>query len=199
MRLLHIDLETYSSVNLQKAGLYKYVQSPDFQILLFAYSFDGGAVNVIDCARGEQLPEHITAALGDPNVKKAAHNAAFEIYCLNKFFHSPVCQWHCTMVHSLYCGFPASLDAAGRAMGLPEDKRKMGVGKQLIRYFCVPCTPTARNGGRTRNLPIMIPQSGSFLRITAARTWRQRQRSTGDWRDIPFRNRNGRTGSWTSI
>lgn len=153
MRLLHIDLETYSSVNLQKAGLYKYVQSPDFQILLFAYSFDGGAVNVIDCARVEQLPEHITAALGDPNVKKAAHNAAFEIYCLNKFFHSPVCQWHCTMVHSLYCGFPASLDAAGRAMGLPEDKRKMGVGKQLIRYFCVPCTPTARNGGRTRNLP----------------------------------------------
>ena len=128
MRLLHIDLETYSSVNLQKAGLYKYVQSPDFQILLFAYSFDGGAVNVIDCARGEQLPEHITAALGDPDVKKTAHNAAFEIYCLNKFFHSPVCQWHCTMVHSLYCGFPASLDAGGRPMGLPVDKRKMGVG-----------------------------------------------------------------------
>lgn len=153
MRILHIDLETYSSVNIKKAGLYKYVQSPDFQILLFAYSFDWGPVEIIDCACGERIPEHITAMLGDPNVTKMAHNAAFEIYCLNKFFYSPVYQWHCTMIHSLYCGFPASLDAAGRAMGLPEDKRKMGVGKQLIRYFCTPCVPTARNGGRVRNLP----------------------------------------------
>lgn len=153
MRILHIDLETYSSVDLKKAGLYKYVQSPDFQILLFAYAFDGSAVSVIDCASGERIPENVIQALGDPDVEKAAHNAAFEIYCLNRFFYSPVSQWHCTMVHSLYCGFPASLDAVGKAMGLPEDRRKMGVGKQLIRYFCVPCTPTARNGGRTRNLP----------------------------------------------
>lgn len=153
MRSLHIDLETYSSVDLKKAGLYKYVQSPDFQILLFAYSVDGGAVSIIDCACGEQIPETILSALSDPAVEKAAHNAAFEIYCLNKFFYSPISQWHCTMVHSLYCGFPASLDAVGKAMRLPEDKRKMGVGKQLIRYFCVPCTPTTRNGGRTRNLP----------------------------------------------
>nr|WP_296484685.1 DNA polymerase [uncultured Acetatifactor sp.] len=153
MKVLHIDLETYSSVDLKKAGLYKYVQSPDFQILLFAYSVDGGTVNIIDCACGEQLPAELITALADPKVEKVAHNAAFEIYCLNKFFYSPVSQWHCTMVHSLYCGFPASLDAAGKAMGLPKDRRKMGVGKQLIRYFCVPCTPTARNGGRTRNLP----------------------------------------------
>ena len=153
MKALHIDLETYSSVDLKKAGLYKYVQSPDFQILLFAYSADGGTVNIIDCACGEQIPAELITALADPKVEKAAHNAAFEIYCLNKFFYSPICQWHCTMVHSLYCGFPASLDAAGKAMGLPEDRRKMGVGKQLIRYFCVPCTPTARNGGRIRNLP----------------------------------------------
>lgn len=153
MKALHIDLETYSSVDIKKAGLYRYVQSPDFQILLFAYSVDGGAVGIIDCASGERIPEDIIRALGDPTVEKVAHNAAFEIYCLNRFFYSPACQWHCTMVHSLYCGFPASLGAAGRAMGLPEDKRKMGVGKQLIRYFCVPCTPTARNGGRSRNLP----------------------------------------------
>ena len=153
MRILHIDLETYSSVDIKKAGLYKYVQSPDFQILLFAYAFDWGPVEIIDCACGEQIPESIIAMLGDPDVTKMAHNAAFEIYSLNKFFHSPVCQWHCTMVHSLYCGFPASLDAVGRAMQLPEDRRKMGVGKQLIRYFCVPCAPTTRNGGRTRNLP----------------------------------------------
>lgn len=153
MRILHIDLETYSSVDIRKAGLYKYVQSPDFQILLFAYALDQGAVKIVDCACGETVPEEIAAMLGDPNVTKMAHNAAFEIYCLNKFFHSPACQWHCTMVHALYCGFPASLDAVGRAMGLSEDKRKMGVGKQLIRYFCTPCTPTTRNGGRTRNLP----------------------------------------------
>ena len=153
MRILHIDLETYSSVDIKKAGLYKYVQSPDFQILLFAYAFDLGPVEIIDCACGEHIPEEIAVMLGDPKVTKTAHNAAFEIYCLNKFFHSPVCQWSCTMVHSLYCGFPASLDAVGRAMGLPEDKRKMGVGKQLIRYFCTPCTPTTRNGLRTRNLP----------------------------------------------
>lgn len=153
MRILHVDLETYSSVDIKKAGLYKYVQSPDFQILLFAYALDWGPVEIIDCACGEGIPENIIAMLSDPSVVKVAHNAAFEVCCLNKSFYSPTCQWHCTMVHSLYCGFPASLDAVGKAMGLPEDKRKMGVGKQLIRYFCVPCTPTARNGGRTRNLP----------------------------------------------
>ena len=133
MRTLHIDLETYSSVDIKKAGLYKYVQSPDFQILLFAYALDQGPVEVIDCACGEPIPEGIAAMLGDPEVTKVAHNAAFEIYCLNRRFHSPVCQWHCTMVHALYCGFPASLDAAGRAMGLPEDRRKMGVGKEWVR------------------------------------------------------------------
>ncbi len=153
MSILHIDLETYSGVDIKKAGLYKYVQSPDFQILLFAYAFDQGPVEIIDCACGERIPPGVIAMLSDPDVTKAAHNAAFEMYCLGKFFSSPVCQWHCTMVHSLYCGFPASLDAAGRAMGLPEDRRKMGIGKQLVRYFCTPCVPTAKNGGRTRNLP----------------------------------------------
>lgn len=153
MRTLHIDLETFSSVNLTKAGLYKYVQSPDFQILLFAYSFDYGPVQIIDCAQGERIPAEVIYALADPDAIKVAHNAAFEINCLNRFFVSPVDQWQCTMVHALYCGFPGSLDAAGKAMGLKEDKRKMGVGKQLIRYFCIPCAPTARNGMRTRNLP----------------------------------------------
>lgn len=164
MRTLHIDLETYSGVSLQKAGLYKYVQSPDFQILLFAYSFDGGPVGIIDCAGGERIPADIAAALCDPEVRKVAHNAAFEIYCLNRFFSSPVCQWHCTMEHSLYCGFPASLDAAGRAMGLPEDRRKMGVGRHLIRYFCTPCTPAAKNGWRVRNLPRHDPARWQLFR-----------------------------------
>lgn len=152
MRTLHIDLETYSSVSI-KSGLYKYVQSPDFEILLFAYSYDYEPVSIIDCAQGEPIPAHILHDLNNPNVTKTAHNAAFEIYCLSKFYPTQIYQWHCTMIHSLYCGFPASLDAVGKAMGFTEDKRKMGVGKSLIRYFCVPCAPSKTNGGRTRNLP----------------------------------------------
>ncbi len=164
MRTLHIDLETYSSVDLKKSGLYKYVQSPDFQILLFAYAFDQEPVQVIDCAQGEQVPEEISAALGSINTKKTAHNAAFEINCLNKFFYSPVEQWSCSMVHALYCGFPGSLEGAGRALGLEEGRQKMGVGKQLIRYFCMPCTPTDRNGGRTRNLPHHDPEKWGLFK-----------------------------------
>lgn len=153
MKTLHIDLETYSSVSI-KSGLYKYVQSPDFEILLFAYSYDYEPVKIIDCAQGERIPAGIIADLNDPNVKKVAHNAAFEIYSLQKFYATAIYQWHCTMVHALYCGFPASLENVGSAMGFPEDKRKMGIGKSLIRYFCIPCAPTRTNGGRTRNLPI---------------------------------------------
>ncbi|MED9903547.1 MAG: DNA polymerase [Lachnospiraceae bacterium] len=153
MRTLHIDLETYSSVPI-KSGLYKYVQSPDFEILLFAYSYDYEPVRIIDVAQGEQIPGDIIADLNNPNVKKVAHNAAFEIYCLSKFYATQTYQWHCTMVHALYCGFPASLDAVGNAMGFSEDKRKMSVGKSLIRYFCIPCTPSRTNGGRTRNMPV---------------------------------------------
>lgn len=152
MKTLHIDLETYSSISI-KSGLYKYVQSPDFEILLFAYSYDYEPVQIIDLALGEQIPASIIDDLNNPNVKKTAHNAAFEIYCLSKFFATQICQWHCTMIHALYCGFPASLDAVGKAMGFAEDKRKMGVGKSLIRYFCVPCAPSRTNGGRTRNFP----------------------------------------------
>ena len=152
MKTLHIDLETYSSICI-KSGLYKYVQSPDFEILLFAYSYDYEPVQIIDLALGEQIPASIIDDLNNPNVKKTAHNAAFEIYCLSKFFATQICQWHCTMIHALYCGFPASLDAVGKAMGFAEDKRKMGVGKSLIRYFCVPCAPSRTNGGRTRNFP----------------------------------------------
>lgn len=153
MKTLHIDLETYSSISI-KSGLYKYVQSPDFEILLFAYSYDYEPVKIIDCAQGDRIPAEIIADLNNLNVKKVAHNAAFEIYSLQKFYATEICQWHCTMVHALYCGFPASLESAGSAMGFPEDKRKMGIGKSLIRYFCIPCAPSRTNGGRTRNLPI---------------------------------------------
>lgn len=152
MRHLSMDIETYSDVDIGKAGLYKYVQSPDFQILLCAYSFDGGPVRVIDLASGEEIPENIVSALKDPGVVKRAYNAAFEWYCLSKFYETYISQWQCTMLHGLYCGYAAGLDAIGKALGLSQDKKKMAAGKALVRYFCLPCKPTKSNGGRTRNL-----------------------------------------------
>ena len=151
MRTLHIDLETYSDIDITKAGLYKYVQSPAFEILLFAYSYDYDPVRIIDLAAGEQIPDRIVQDLNDPNVKKTAHNAAFEINCIMKYFQTQICQWHCTMVHAYYCGLPGQLGQLGKALGLPEGRQKMAVGKQLIKYFCVPCTPTKNNYGRMRN------------------------------------------------
>lgn len=159
MHDLNIDIETYSSVSLTKAGVCKYCQSPDFQILLFAYSLDGGEVQVIDLAMGETLPPWLAAALADRKYRKHAYNAAFEWICLSKAFGPlPLEQWRCTMVHALYCGYPAGLDAVGKALGLPEDKQKQAVGKALIRYFCMPCAPTKSNGGRLRNFPRHDPE-----------------------------------------
>lgn len=152
---LSIDLETYSSVPIKSAGLYKYVQSPDFTILLFAYSVDGSESEVVDLAQGEILPDWLYRAVLSEEYIKHAHNAAFEWYCLSKFYGTvlPIEQWRDTMLHCLYCGFPASLDAAGKALGLPTEKQKLSTGKALIRYFCIPCSATKANGGRTRNLP----------------------------------------------
>lgn len=164
MRELSIDIETYSSIDIGKAGLYKYAQSEDFEILLFAYSIDNGPVNIIDLAQGEQLPEEIITALSDKSVIKTAYNAAFEWYCLNRFWKTPIDQWRCTMVKGLYCGYPAGLKAIGEAIGLSEDKKKLATGKALIRYFCVPCKPTKTNGGRTRNLPKHEPEKWAIFK-----------------------------------
>lgn len=153
MRHLSIDIETFSSVNIKKAGLYKYVQSPDFQILLFAYSWDGGPVEIVDLAQGESLPMEVIHALYDPQVIKHAYNAPFEWYCINSVMHSPIEQWRCTMLHGLYCGYTAGLAATAVALGLPEDKRKMGIGNALIKVFCTPTKPSKANGQRTRTLP----------------------------------------------
>ncbi len=151
---LSIDIETRSSVDISKAGLYKYAQSSDFGVLLFAYKMDKEDVKIIDLACGEHISPKIIDALRDPSVIKHAYNAAFEWYCLNQVgYETPIDQWRCTMMHGLYCGYTAGLGATGKAIGLPEDKRKMAVGKALIRYFCVPCKPTKSNGGRTWNLP----------------------------------------------
>lgn len=154
MDTLHIDIETYSSVDITKSGLYKYVQSLDFEVLLLAYARNEEPVNIIDLAQGEQVPLEISCLLRDPSVAKMAHNAAFEWYCLSKAFGAlPLDQWYCTMAHALYRGYPASLGAVGKALGLEQSKQKLAAGKALIRKFCVPCRPTKTNGGRMRNLP----------------------------------------------
>lgn len=164
IRTLSIDIETFSSVDIKKAGLYKYVQSPDFEILLFAYSVNGGPTQVVDLAQGEQIPPDIIAALGDPNVTKHAYNAAFEWYCLSKFFHTPLDQWRCTMIHGLYCGYTAGLDATAKALGLPQEKQKMSIGSSLIKLFCTPTTPNKKNGGRTRTLPHHEPEKWNLFK-----------------------------------
>lgn len=151
---LSIDLETYSTVSIVAAGSYRYILDPSFEILLFAYSLDGMPVEVIDVASGQVIPLWLKNALKNSLYIKHAYNAAFEWFALSKYLGwLPPDQWRDTMLHALYCGYPASLDAAGRAMGLPEDKKKLTTGKALIRYFCVPCKPSNANGNRTRNLP----------------------------------------------
>lgn len=173
MRNIEIDIETYSSVSLPKCGVYKYAESPDFEILLFGYSIDGGKVRTIDLACGEEIPADILDALADDSVTKWAFNAQFERVCLSRYladmgispdpFHdnhplSRECarflnpgSWRCSMVWSAYMGLPLSLEGVGAVLGL--EKQKLTEGKDLIRYFSVPCNPTKSNGGRTRNLP----------------------------------------------
>lgn len=162
---LSIDLETYSEVSIGKAGPYRYILDPSFEILLFAYSLDGMPVEVIDVASGQIIPLWLKNALKNPLYIKHAYNAAFEWFALSKYLGwLPPDQWRDTMLHALYCGYPASLDAAGKAMGLPEDKKKLTTGKALIRYFCVPCKPSNANGNRTRNLPKHDPDKWKLFK-----------------------------------
>lgn len=162
---LSIDIETYSSVDIKKAGAQRYVASDDFEILLFAYSLDREPVQIIDLAQGEQLPYWLLNALTNPDYVKHAYNAPFEFACLSKVYGPLIpSQWRCTMFQGLYCGFTAGLDATGKALGLPSDKQKMAVGKSLIRFFCVPCRATRTNGGRTRNLPQHDPEKWQLFK-----------------------------------
>jgi DNA polymerase len=172
MNYMNLDLETFSDVDLKKSGVYKYAESPNFEILLFGYAVDGGEVQVIDITRGEEVPQEIIKALIDDSVIKYSFNCSFERICISvwlcrnypQYFNryginrdmgekylEPTA-WHCTMVWSAYLGLPLSLVGVGAVLGL--DKQKMEEGKNLIRYFCIPCAPTKANGGRTRNLPI---------------------------------------------
>lgn len=172
MKSISIDIETFSSYDLQKSGVYKYVESPDFEILLFGYSIDGGTVKTIDLASGESIPEDVIKALQDDGVTKWAFNAQFERICLSAYLskqgitldskylnpHS----WKCSMVWSAYMGLPLSLEGVGAVLGL--EKQKISEGKDLIRYFSVPCKKTKSNGGRSRNLPIHDPEKWSRYR-----------------------------------
>nr|DAX95416.1 MAG TPA: DNA polymerase I [Caudoviricetes sp.] len=151
MQHLSIDIETYSDVSIKDSGVYKYVESDNFEILLFAYSLDGANVQIIDLAAGEKIPDEIIKLMKSPDCIKHAYNAAFEFICLSKFYELDIRQWQCTMIHGLYCGYTAGLGITAGVLGLPQDKQKDLKGKNLIRYFCVPCNPTKTNGGRTRN------------------------------------------------
>lgn len=158
VRTLSIDIETYSDVDLSKSGVYQYASSPAFEILLFGYAVDGGDARVVDLACGEQIPDEVICALSDASVAKWAFNAMFERVCLSNFLGEWLEPegWHCTMVWSATLGLPLSLESAGAVLGL--EKQKLAEGKDLIRYFCVPCKPTKVNGGRTRNLPGHDPE-----------------------------------------
>lgn len=161
MQTLFIDLETYSDQPLAKTGVYRYVESPDFEILLFAYSVDGGPVQQIDLACGEKIPSEVLSALEDETVTKWAFNANFERICLSRFLDYPTGDylepdsWKCSMVWAAYMGLPLSLEGTGAVLGL--EKQKLSEGKDLIKYFCQPCAPTKSNGQRTRNLPKHSP------------------------------------------
>ena len=168
MKTLSIDIETYSTVDLAKSGVYRYVESPEFEILLFGYSVDGGDVRVVDLAEGEVIPADVLKALEDETTLKWAFNANFERICLSRHLGFPTGnyldpkQWRCSMVWSAVMGLPLSLEGVGLVLGL--EKQKLKEGKDLIRYFCQPCNPTATNGMRTRNLPVHSPEKWSSFK-----------------------------------
>ena len=168
-RVLEMDIESFSDVDLIKCGVYAYADSPAFEILLFAWSFDGGETQIIDLAQGEQLPAEVEEAIFDVSVTKTAYNANFERTCLSKYFgkYIPPESWHCSAVQAAMLALPRSLEDVGRVLGL--DEQKMKEGKELIRYFCVPCKPTKANGGRTRNLPCHAPEKWELFKTYCKR------------------------------
>lgn len=154
---LFIDIETYSSVDIKESGAYKYIESPDFEILIVGYALDNGPVNIIDLAQGEEMPEEFEEALLDPECIKVAHNAVFERLSFKRVgYNVPAEQWYCTSVKAAYCGLPLSLDGVSKALNLTD--KKLDTGKALIKYFSCPCKATRINGMRTRNYPEHAPE-----------------------------------------
>ena len=173
MKTLSIDIETYSDIPLQKTGVYRYCESPNFEILLFGYSIDSGPVQVVDLACGEHIPKEVLAALEDDSVIKWAFNAAFERVCLSRYLGYPTGEyldpesWHCSMFWAATMGLPLSLEGVGAVLGL--EKQKLTEGKELIKYFCQPCLPTKANGQRTRNRPFHAPDKWELFKRYNAR------------------------------
>lgn len=168
-RILEVDIETYSNVDLIKCGVYAYADSPAFEVLLFAYSFDGGETQIVDLAQGEELSTEVESAIFDDSITKTAFNANFERTCLSKYFRkrlSPA-SWHCSAVQAAMLALPRSLEDVGAVFGL--ERQKMKEGKDLIRYFCIPCKPTKANGGRTRNLPCHAPEKWELFKTYCVR------------------------------
>lgn len=168
-RILEVDIETYSNVDLIKCGVYAYADSPAFEVLLFAYSFDGGETQIVDLAQGEELSTEVESAIFDDSITKTAFNANFERTCLSKYFRkrlSPA-SWHCSAVQAAMLALPRSLEDVGAVLGL--ERQKMKEGKDLIRYFCIPCKPTKANGGRTRNLPCHAPEKWELFKTYCVR------------------------------
>lgn len=168
MKTLSIDLETYSSADIGKTGVYRYAEAPDFEVLLFGYSVDGATPQLVDLASGEQIPNEVLSALTDPSVTKWAFNASFERVCLSRYLGLPSGtylepkQWRCSMIWSAYLGLPLSLAGVGAVLKL--EKQKLETGRDLIRYFCQPCAPTKANGGRTRNRPSDAPEKWAMFK-----------------------------------
>lgn len=168
MKNISIDIETYSDQNLAKTGVYRYCESENFELLLFAYSVDSEPVKVVDLANDEKIPDEILSALTDDSVTKWAFNAAFERICLSRFLGYPTGKylnpkgWRCSMIWAATMGLPLSLEGVGTVLGL--EKQKLTEGKELIKYFCQPCVATKTNGGRTRNLPIHAPDKWEMFK-----------------------------------
>lgn len=169
MDTLAIDIETYSDVSLPDCGVHRYAASEQFEILLFAYSLNDEPTQIIDLASGEKIPDKIMEYLTDDSVIKTAYNAAFERNCINRFFGLSLKPegWRCTLVQASMLSLPLSLEGVGEALNL--DKKKMSEGKDLIRYFCMPCKPTKANGGRTRNLPSDAPEKWELFKTYCIR------------------------------
>lgn len=164
MNEISIDLETYSNTNLADSGVYRYAEDTAFQVLLFGYSVDGAEPKVVDLTAGEKIPAVIVTALSDPTVTKWAFNATFERVCLSRhlgFYLRPE-GWRCSMVWAATLGLPLSLEGVGAVLGL--EKQKLQEGKELIKYFCIPCSPTIANNGRTRNLPCHVPDKWAVFK-----------------------------------
>ena len=164
-RRLHIDIETYSSVDIKSCGAYKYIESPDFEILLIAYAFDNESIKIIDLASSEKIPSELEKGLLDPETIKCAHNAVFERKSFERIgFKVPISEWYCSAIKAAYCGWPLKLEFISKAMKL-EEKGKLSIGKALIKYFCSPCKPSKVNGGRTRNLPEHDPEKWNLFKL----------------------------------